>query len=247
MNAQVDLLISIAEKVVVAVSASGLSLVGMRLFRPRIKLSPDIAVRWSEHRQGLRYNLKLVNKSRRVLVDLRFELVFVYENSEGRHKTKLIARARPDPMSIKGRSWKKQTTNVSGAYTVAYSEDIIAVIAERTLAGTRAAHLRFRCFARDGMSGIGRQFEMKYEPPLASLVYGNFEKVKSRKVIREEPHDGWTAKLADLFGPGGPGGPGGVGEVGGVVPGARRDGGTASDAGAHDSGSGTSGDKELGR
>ncbi|MFD3538987.1 hypothetical protein ACFWUQ_05745 [Streptomyces sp. NPDC058662] len=135
-----------------------------------------------------------------MLVDLRFELVLVYENAEGRNKTKLIMRDRPDPMSIKGRSWRKQTENVSGVYTVAYSEDILALVAARTLAGTRPAHLRFRCFARDGMSGIGKQFEMKYEGPLERILYGSFEKGKSRRVIREEPHEGWTRKMA-LFAP----------------------------------------------
>ena len=238
---QVDFWLRIAEKVVVAASASTLSLVGMRLFRPRIKISPDVAAKWSVEGQGLRYSMKLVNRSRRMLVDLRFELVLVYENSEGRSKTKLIMRNRPDPMSIKGRSWRKQTENVSGVYTVAYSEDILGLVAARTLGGTRPAHLRFRCFARDGMSGIGRQFEMKYEGPLEHILYGNFEKGKSRRVTREEPHEGWTRKAA-LFAPdaspavGGAQVPVGAASEGangtppGAVPGPRADSDKAPDA-----------------
>ncbi|MEU9415091.1 hypothetical protein [Streptomyces sp. NPDC051000] len=197
-DAQVDLLIGIAEKVVVAVSASTLSLVGMRFFRPRVKLSPEMTVRWSEEAGGLRYGIKLVNKSRRTLVDIKFELVLVYKNTEGRNKTKLIKRNRPDPMSIKGRSWRRkpEADSVAGVYTIAYAEDVIAMIAERTAGGTRPAHLRFRCFARDGMSGIGRQFEVKYEPALEAMAYGVFEKGKGFRIEREEPHAGWTDRPA---------------------------------------------------
>ncbi|MGW5848891.1 hypothetical protein ACWFQ8_13235 [Streptomyces sp. NPDC055254] len=229
----------------------------MRLFRPRIKISSDIAAKWSVEGQGLRYSMKLVNRSRRMLVDLRFELVLVYENSEGRTKTKLIMRNRPDPMSIKGRSWRKQTENVSGVYTVAYSEDIIGLVAARTLGGTRPAHLRFRCFARDGMSGIGKQFEMKYEGPLEHMLYGNFEKGKGRRVTREEPHEGWTRKMA-LFAPdaspaeGGARTPAAAASEGAdgthpaMVPGPRADGDKTPDTVARDAGP-PGGDAEPGR
>ncbi|MFF3755362.1 hypothetical protein ACFYYH_33795 [Streptomyces sp. NPDC002018] len=239
-----DLLVSIAEKVVVALSASGLSLLGLRLFRPSVEISPEIAVWWSDERQQLRYSIKLVNKSRRILADPRFELVLVYKNSAGRNKSKLIMRERPDPMSIKGRSGtgrsrKNKGEGVSGVYTVTYSEDIIETVGGRTRGDADAAYLRFRCFARDGMSGVGRQFEMKYENLLETIVYGNFERGKGRQVVREQPADRWTDKLAEVFGPGGSAAPekGRLAVVDsqtpqGTVPSARNEDGARHAAGA---------------
>lgn len=198
-----DLLLGIAEKSASALAASGLSLLGLRLLRPRIKISPEISAWWSEEKQGIRYSIKIVNKTRRALVEPRFELTLFYPNSQGRTKSMLIHRGRPDPMSISGRKKRKSDGKQLGVYTIAYGgddADLLALAGNRTRGQADKASFRFRCFVRDGFSGIGRQFEMTYELPARTIVFGTFEQKGSVKITPSESVQAWQDKVAAAFG-----------------------------------------------
>ena len=104
-------------------------------------------------------------------------------------------------MSIAGR---RKSSGNSEFYTATYSADIIEIIGNRTHGTLEGSLLRFRCFARDELSGIGKQFQQEYEPLLDKLVYGSFESGASLKVMQEEPHPEWLKKISGLRIPEGP-------------------------------------------
>ncbi|MER6957925.1 hypothetical protein [Streptomyces sp. NPDC000618] len=194
-----DLLIGIVEKTASALAASGLSLLGLRMLRPRIDISPEISAWWSEEKQDFRYSIKISNKTRRALVEPRFELTLLYPNERGATKSKLIPRGRPDPMSISGRKKDKVNDKELGTYTIAYGgqeADLLLLAGQRTRGDANRAHFRFRCFVRDGLSGIGRQFETKYEVPADSIVFGTFKKGRVFDIDEQAPNQEWTEKVA---------------------------------------------------
>lgn len=194
-----DLLIGIGEKSISALVASALSLLGLRLLRPRIGISPQIVSWWSEENQEMRYSIKIVNKSRRGLVEPRFELTLLYENSEGRTKSKFIPRGRPDPMAIHGRKKGKRGGELLGDYVVTYGgkdADPLLLAEQRTGGNTDRARLRFRCFVRDSFSAVGRQFETEYEFSRQAVVFGSFDRGYALTVTPREPSDRPRAAVA---------------------------------------------------
>ncbi|MGW1777833.1 hypothetical protein ACWCQQ_01665 [Streptomyces sp. NPDC002143] len=197
-----DLLIGILEKTASALAASGLSLLGLRMLRPRIEISPEISAWWSEEKQDFRYSIKISNKTRRALVEPRFELTLLYPNERDATKSKLIPRDRPDPMSISGRKKDKRNGKELGTYTITYGgkeADLVLLAGQRTHGNANRAHFRFRCFVRDGFSGIGRQFEMRYEVPADSIVFGTFKRGRVFDIDEHAPNERWTEKVAAAF------------------------------------------------
>ncbi|WP_436791975.1 hypothetical protein [Yinghuangia sp. YIM S10712] len=200
-----DLLIGIGEKSLSALAASALSLLGLRLLRPRIDISRQITSWWSDEHQEMRYSIKIVNKSRRGLVEPRFELTLLYENAEGRTKSKLIPRGRQDPMAISGRKKGKRSGELLGTYVVTYGgedADLLFLAGQRTGGTADRARFRFRCFVRDSFSAVGRQFEMEYEPLSRTVVFGSFDRGYELTITPREPNGHWQPVVAAAFGGG---------------------------------------------
>lgn len=188
-----DTLIAILEGVPGALLATVLTVLAVRLLPPKIEISPLIATMWSDERGGLRNRFKMVNKSRRAIVDLKFELVIEY-SKEGKPRTKLVEPERPEPISISGRNRKKGEW---GDYTVAHGEDLIEDLIKRIAVSEGGCTLRLRVFGRDSLSGMGKQFQMTYGRLFdGTFVYGTFKDGASLEVQSAKPHERWSERLA---------------------------------------------------
>jgi hypothetical protein len=135
-----------------------------------------------------------VNKSRRAVVDVKFELVIEY-STEGQKRTKLVRPERVEPMSISGFNKKRDEW---GDYKITHGEDLIEEVSRYTVVSDGNCTLRLRVFGRDSLSGMGKQFEMRYSRPLdGSIVYGKFEDGVSLEVQRAQPHKRWSKRLVE--------------------------------------------------
>jgi len=190
----VDVLIAILEGILGALLATVITVLAVNLVQPKLRISPSIATRWSNEAGELRANFKIVNQARRPIVDLRFELVILYRNEDGKLKNTLVERQRPEPMFISGRSRKRHQ---HGDYVIAYGADLLDKIIHREVPGEGRCGLRLRIFGRDGLSGKGRRFEMKYDDLFGgTIVYGSFEPNASLMVTAGvDANPQWAEKL----------------------------------------------------
>lgn len=187
-----DAIITILEGVPGALLATILTVLAVRLLPPKIEISPLISIIWSDEREELRSRLKIVNKSRRTVVDLKFELVIVY-TKEGRERIKLVNPERPEPISISGRNRKK---GECGEYTIAHGEGFIEDLIKRTGVASGDCILRFRVFGRDALSGMGKQFQAKYDHLFdGTIMYGRWEDGASLEIQPIRPDGRWSEKL----------------------------------------------------
>lgn len=189
-----DVTIAILEGIPGALLATALTVLFVHFIRPRIDISPYITAKWSEELNSLRYGFKIVNKSRRPLVDLRFELIIQYPNEAGRPKNVPIERKAAPPMSITGRNPKKGD---AGDYIITYPAELMDEIIKRELPGDGRCKLRLRIFGRDGWSGTGKQFQMTYDQLFDDrIIFGAFERGAGLAVIASpQPHPQWTQKI----------------------------------------------------
>ncbi len=192
-----DWLIAIIEGVVAALCASFISLAGLQFFRPKLRIVPFISANYSEELQSLRFTIKIVNQSRRRLVEPRLELVLVYRNKDGIEKDKLIERERADPMSIAGHRPKDDAGKTSGTYSATYS-DLSRLISERVHGSIGGVKLRFRIYAKDEWTGIGRLFHITFTDLPSQIIYGRFVSGDSDNISAKEPHPSWL-KMEEIF------------------------------------------------
>ena len=188
-----NVLNAILEGIPGALLATLITVLAVRLLPPRIKISQQIATMWSDERSALRSRFKIVNMSRRTIVELRFELVILYYK-DGKTRTLLVSPERPEPISIAGRDKKRKEW---GDYVVAYDEKLLDDLIQREAIGDKGCELRFRVFGRDSFSGAGKQFQMKYERLFdGTFVYGAFEDDMSMEIEHRCPHERWSQKLS---------------------------------------------------
>ncbi|HEU0163709.1 MAG TPA: hypothetical protein VFQ54_01620 [Thermomicrobiales bacterium] len=145
-----------------------------RLIRPRIRIAPigtgDPATGW--------IRIKVLNGSRRDLIDLRFELDVMRPRVSPRGVTygrSRVSLAGPAPVIIAGRG----RPDDSNAYRVAAQLDPTDVFTK-----DRAYFVRFRVFGRDALSGVGRVIEMRYDT-LSTFVEGEYEKGQTFQIVRD--------------------------------------------------------------
>lgn len=187
-----DVLITVIEGVPGGLLATAITIFVVRLLPPRIKISPQVATIWSPELGELRNRFKVINKSRRPIVDLKFELMIVYYKDR-RVRTVIVPSERPEPLSIPGRKMKTGR----GVYSFTRGETLIDDLLDRAAVSDGYCALRLRVFGRDSWSGLGRQFEMDYRRPFeGTLEYGTFGRHVSLEVQPAEPaHERWSKKL----------------------------------------------------
>jgi hypothetical protein len=154
-----------------SIAASALWLVILGRFQPKIEISPEIAEDHDESAAPGRFRIKIINRRRRPAADLRFELSVITPKRTryGYIKVRKVVPLRNDPpLIIPGRAKHNDDDN---AYRIRVSEDLRAA-----LSADERVMIRFRVYARDAISGIGKVFERTYFDPDCDIRRGDFGK-----------------------------------------------------------------------
>jgi hypothetical protein len=178
MSGPIAFAISLVVAIVTGVASSFLWLVALRLVRPQIRIGPEMA--WIPKENELRF--KIINVSRRAMVDVNFDLSVIRPVAEGGGLTEMRERVLlpgVPPLIIPGR----KGSHSHNAYR------ILAVLPPGyVFDGTYQRWLRLRVFVRDEVSGVGRVFEQEYTHP-NSLVSGTFR--RGNTFVIDRAHEGF--------------------------------------------------------
>ncbi len=169
--------IAVVVGVVSSVIASSVWLLGLRRLRPRIDISPWIVEDVRPDGEPACYRIKIINRSRRAVVDLAFELAVMRpERTQGGvvKMRRVVRVSGPPPLIISGRA-----SDDSNTYRMRVDADLRGI-----LSGDAHRFIRLRVFARDEWSGIGRVAEREYYEPSSDLIVGKYSKGQSFDVLR---------------------------------------------------------------
>jgi len=151
-----------------SVIASGIFLLALRELRPKLDISSNIS-KWSDD-EGLRYYVKLINRGKRKVVDLRFEFLLVTKKSIPGGEL-----SSTKPLTLKNDrafilpEFEKKTERALFARRIIVLDDIDALWDQDA-----QQYLIFRVYAHDEVSGLARLFEQEYRTKRNTIVEGEF-------------------------------------------------------------------------
>jgi hypothetical protein len=157
-----------------SVIASAVWLVLLRGLRPKLELSPVIV---EDPATSPCFRIKLINRSRRAVVDLGFELVVMRpERTKGGtiNMRKIVPVAGPPPLILLARKRGRD----EGTYRLRIDADLRGILEEDEL-----RFVRIRVFGRDAVSGIGGVAEQQYHDPGAEIIRGKYVKGPTFDVV----------------------------------------------------------------
>ncbi|MGN9920255.1 hypothetical protein [Micromonospora palomenae] len=169
--------IAIAVGVISSVIASSVWLFGLRRMRPVIDISPWIVEDDTASGAPTCYRIKIINRSRRALVDVAFELAVMRpERTQGGvvKMRRVVPVSGPPPLIIPGRG----RGDDANTYRIRVDADLRGI-----LDGDAHRFIRLRVFARDEVTGIGRVVEREYYEPRSDLRAGKYSKGQSFEVV----------------------------------------------------------------
>lgn len=170
--------LAIVVGVLSSVVASFVWLFALRRVRPHIDISPVIVEDPPSEGSPRCFRIKIINRSRRALVDLAFELA-VMRPTRTRggvvQMRKVVRVAGPPPLIIPGRRNDGGDHNV---YRIRVNADIRGVLEQ-----DEHRFIRLRVFGRDELSGIGRVAEREYHEPGAEITVGKYAKGQAFDVV----------------------------------------------------------------
>jgi hypothetical protein len=175
-----NLALSIILGIVSSLAASMVWILMVRLIRPRIAISPLITESPTAEDDEKIFRIKIINRSRRAAVDLRFELsLLVPINAKGGIvlRNNIIPPISNAPMLLA--PLRGSDPDDLNAYRIRFSEDL-----RNLLAATVGGALRIRIYARHEVSGVGRVFERKYYDASSEIIVGQFEKGNTFNIVK---------------------------------------------------------------
>lgn len=152
---------------VASVGASLVWFVMLRRLHPTIEISPIIAEDLSFDEPT--WHIKIINRSKRAAVDLRFEIVRTRQSSarNGAVRMRRSVPCGPAPLVLPGR--RRNDTDHSNCYRVRIYEN-----PHELLPADQGRALRMRIYARDEVSGFGSVAERQYTYPPSDIKVGRF-------------------------------------------------------------------------
>ncbi|MFG1820598.1 hypothetical protein ACGFIF_43045 [Kribbella sp. NPDC049174] len=154
--------------------ASGVWLVALRALRPKIEISPVLV---EDPGDQPCFRIKVVNRSRRAVVDIAFELVLMRpERTKGGtvKMRKVVRVAGPPPLVLAGSARAKD----DNTYRIRVDADLRGLLEQ-----DESRFVRLRVFGRDSLSGLGRVAEREYHEPAADIVTGKYVRGPTFDVI----------------------------------------------------------------
>jgi hypothetical protein len=164
-----DLLTSVVTGVVASLVASGVFLFFLTRLRPKVEISPVISKSLDTDNNPV-YSVKIVNKSRRSLINIKAQLQLVGPAIvpggmiEGVKEVPLYG---DNPLEILG--FKSSDKTEKYAYRFTILEDL-----EKALLYEQQTYLRIIIFATDSVSGFSRAFSQEYQTKRNSFKEGDF-------------------------------------------------------------------------
>lgn len=160
--------VSLAIGVIGSLTASVIFLLLARSFRPRIEISRKIAEWGSDDNRS--HVIKILNHSKRSVVDLRFELLLITLKSvpDGvLRSTRPISLSKPEAFILHG--FSKADKDARFARRIVVNEDLNDV-----WTNDEQQFLVFRVYGHDEVSGLAKLFEVEYRTIRNSMVSGQF-------------------------------------------------------------------------
>lgn len=154
--------------------ASAVWLVTLRGLRPWIEISPVIV---EDSTAPGCFRIKIVNRSRRAVVDMAFELVIMRpERTKGGtvNMRRIVRVAGPPPLILAGRKRGRD----ENTYRIRVDANLRGILEQDD-----RRFVRLRVFGRDVVSGLGRVAERQYHEPTAEIIAGKYVKGPTFDVI----------------------------------------------------------------
>lgn len=178
-----DWLIFILDKIILAVLVglitSGIFLVILSRFKPKIDISSKIARGVSTKTGEIVYRIKVINRTSASITDIRAQLQILnnYQTATGEiWKSDAIELRRSDPISID--KYDKKDEEANYAYRFLTYADL-----NKRWNDDKSQFLRFRIFARHSISGFGGFFFNDYRLKRKSIIEGDFSKGDTFKIV----------------------------------------------------------------
>ena len=162
--------------------ASFLWLLLFRRFRPKIQISEQIAL--SRLDGPISYRVKVLNKSRFDLLDMRLEFTLVEpRNMPGGtiyHRVPLSVRPA-ELVVLPAKPWMawRDKKKFPDATRIKLDEDLDAVWTDRL-----HTNLRLRISGKHSLSGVGRSFEVEFHEG-SCIVEGSFRTGRVMEIVRD--------------------------------------------------------------
>lgn len=176
-------LVFILDKIVLAVFVglitSGIFLIILSRFKPKIDISPKIARGISTKTGEVVYRIKVINRTRSPLTDIKAQL-HIYKNYQTATgeiwKSDPIELKRADPISINKYNRKDEDSDYAYRF-------LTYVILDEKWSDDSSQFLRFRIFARHSLSGFGGFFFKDYRLKRNSIMEGDFSKGDTFEIV----------------------------------------------------------------
>lgn len=165
--------------ILVSLISSAVFLYILSRLKPKLEISPEIAKGVSTVNNRNIYRIKVINKSRQPVTDVRAQLHLLrsYQVKGGSiWKSKALELTRSDPMIID--KFDKNCRDVNYAYRFLTYDDIDEIWEDDTY-----QILRFRIICKNSLSGFGGFFSRKYSVKKQCIIDGDFEKGCSFKIF----------------------------------------------------------------
>jgi hypothetical protein len=172
--------VAVVTGVLSSMAASVLWLWSLRRVRPMLDIGPVAAEESSTRISGgFSYSFKLLNRSRRAVIDLKFELVVIRpKRTRGglvdvRRNVEVLGTP---PLSLAG--FARGEAEAHNAYRLRTNAPLRQILEDYP-----DAYLRLRVMARDEVSGTGRVFEAKFHEPSSDIKSGKFARGQSFDIV----------------------------------------------------------------
>lgn len=182
-----SVIVGIVVGVLSSLVASVMWFFALRRLTPRIEISPtlcEITPQETESGSGgrvvtPRFAIKVLNKRRRAVVDIRLELVLIRpRRTRGglvHVRTRLSLLGEP-PLAIAGR--RRGDDQDHNAFRFRTEEDL-----RKLLEVDENSYIRFRVLAKDETSGAGHIFTATYHSPVDEIQSGRFAKGQTFEIV----------------------------------------------------------------
>jgi hypothetical protein len=172
---------SVVVGILSSVAASVLWILMLSRLTPKLSISPVIAEDPETDPETPVFRIKVVNRSRRAAMDLRFQVdLMTFRVKGGNVNRRVPLKCGNAPLMFP--RYDRSDKDHGNAYRLRINSDIRKLLREQP-----NASIRLQIFARHELSGMGKVFEQRYFHPNSEIVTGTFVRGQDLALIPEQP------------------------------------------------------------